>query len=122
MREWLKSALNSDGASDIQEMLQQCRLQDAGFCYKVFSDSEKRLTGFMFTTSEGGMLLEKYCDVLFDDFKASAHGISTCRWPYGTLSVIDEENHSVICVHVMVIVECNDAYEIMLETCTTWYQ
>ena len=64
------------------------------------------------------MLLEKYCDVLFADFKAS--GISTCRWPYGTLSVIDEENHSVICVHVLVIVGCNEAYEIMLETCRTW--
>ena len=40
VREWLKSALNSDGASDIQEMLQQCRLQDAGFRYKVFFYSE----------------------------------------------------------------------------------
>ena len=44
--------------------------------------------------------------------------MSKLRWPYGTLSVVDEENHSVVCVHCMVISECSEAFEMimMLET------
>ena len=99
-------------------MLKQCKLNDPHFEYKIFSDLDNRMTGFIFVTAEGKMLLENYGDIVFADFKASS--MSSLRWPYGTLSVVDEENHSVVCVHCMVILECNEAYEMRLETCVSW--
>ena len=46
--------------------------------------------------------------------------MSSLWWPYRTLSVVGEEHYSVVCVHCMVISECNEAYEMMLETCVSW--
>ena len=117
-RDWLKAALNSEGGTDIQDMLKQCKLKDPHFEYKIFSGLDNRMTGFIFVTAEGKMLLENYGDIVFADFKAS--GMSSLRWPYGTLSVVDEENHSVVCVHCIVISECNEAYEMVLEKCVSW--
>ena len=72
----------------------------------------------MFMSGEGCMLLKRYGHVLFMDFKAS--GLSSFLWPYGTISVSDEENHSIICTHSFLITESNAAYEGMLHTAVTW--
>ena len=64
------------------------------------------------------MLLNRYVHILFMDFKAS--GISAVYWPYGTISVVDEENQSIVCTHAVLITESNDAYNTMLETVATW--
>ena len=69
-------------------------------------------------TGEGRMLLEKYGDVLFCDFKSS--GISAEMWPYGSITIVDEENHSVACVHCIIITESNDVYKCMLDTTVMW--
>ena len=52
------------------------------------------------------------------DFKASA--ISALRWPYGIVSVVDEENHSVVCAHSLFVTESSDAYECVLRVLTKW--
>jgi hypothetical protein len=62
--------------------------------------------------------LAQFGGIIFCDFKAS--GISSLRWPYGTISVADEENHTVVCSHCLVITESNDAYDVMLQTATFW--
>ena len=37
-----------------------------------------------------------------------------------TISVVDEENHTVMCTHCLVITASNDAYDVMLQTATFW--
>ena len=115
--QWILSELRQSSDA-VVKMLQALRDTNQFFQYKVFLDGCKRITGFMFMTGEGRMLLEKYGDVLFCDFKSS--GISAEMWPYGSITIVDEENHSVACVHCIIITESNDAYKCMLDTTVMW--
>ena len=115
---WIQESMNKAGGSDIVSIFAAIKSTDPSFNYELFADEKQRLTGFVFITGEGRMLLEKYCDVIFMDFKASA--ISALRWPYGTVSVVDEENHSVVCAHSLFVTESSDAYECVLRVLTKW--
>ena len=77
-RDWLAKALQ-EGSKNVISMLQALQATDPLFKYKIFHDDEKRLTGFMFMSGEGCMLLKRYGHVLFMDFKAS--GLSSFLWP-----------------------------------------
>ena len=64
------------------------------------------------------MTFKHFGSIIFCDFKSS--GISSLRWCYGEISAVDEENDAVVCSHCLLITESNEAYDVMLETATSW--
>ena len=62
---WLKEALNTDSGHSILDQLAALKAYDPAFEYKVFTDNENQLPGFIFTTKEGKKTLAQFGGVIF---------------------------------------------------------